>query len=147
MGAAPSLLVAALAVCGLQACTLVRHGAPSERQFWEGLSAHPYVADPVRAATVLGGVRRLHVCSRISDVRQAMGLADFGTRTSDSNGNVNRAVKWTYVLRESATDPGRFEQAIEVEINDAGWVFTIMPRGVYDVAADVVVDGPGCEHA
>jgi hypothetical protein len=142
--AAPLAFASVLLSCGLQACTLVRHGAPSEQQFRESRPTHPYVADPVRTATIIDGARRLHICSRISEVRETMGMPDFGVRTSDSAGNPNRAVKWTYVLREGGNSAGQFEQAVHVEIDDAGWVIGILPRGAVDIPASVVIDDPGC---
>ncbi len=127
----------------LQGCALYRQGAPTQRQFLEGLRSRPYVADAARAEAIISGARQLHICSRKSEVRQLMGEPDFGARTFDSNGE-RKAAMWTYALRESAKTAGTFEQAVDIDVNSAGWVIGISPRGIDGAMFSTVVDGPGC---
>jgi hypothetical protein len=140
-----SAVAVGLSALVMQGCGLYRQGAQSERKFLEGLRSRPYVADPARAEAIVSGARQLHICSRKSDVRRLMGEPDFGKRTYDSNGN-RKAAEWTFVLRESDKKAGTFEQAVDVDVNSAGWVIAISPLGIEGVAFSVVNDGPGCRY-
>jgi hypothetical protein len=137
----------AIAACAvvllLQGCSLMRQGAPSERQFRKHQASHPYVADPARAQAIVSGAKRIEICSRRTDVRKLIGEPDFGVLTYDSNGNHN-AVKWTYLLREMP-GPGGHRQAVDVTMNAARYVISICNAGESDIRFTGVNDGPGCE--
>jgi hypothetical protein len=143
MRATASAIAMGLSALMFQGCALYRQGAPTEREFLEGLGSRPYVADAARTEAIISGARRLHICSRKSEVRQLMGEPDFGARTFDSNGE-RKAAMWTYAVRESATTAGTFEQAVAINVNSAGRVIGISPRGIDGVAFSTVNDGPGC---
>jgi hypothetical protein len=133
----------AIAACAvvllLQGCSLMRQGAPSERQFRKHQASHPYVADPARAQAIVSGAKRIEICSRRTDVRKLIGEPDFGVLTYDSNGNHN-AVQWTYLISE---EPGA-SQNVKVTLNKAHDVISVVRLGLSEATISTVSDGPGC---
>ena len=121
-------------------CSLVLQGARTEGQFRKALPSQPYIADTARSETILSGAKQIRICSRRADVRRLMGEPDFGVLTHDSSGN-HTAARWTYLISEEP----RAKRAVEVSLNKAGDVFSIIPLGLPDIHFSTVNDGPGCE--